>query len=169
MKRIKLLGIATVLLLLSGGCGRTETAAQERNTDISQELTYTGSMDLVYAEKFAVDYYEDGYALITVNQDMQYLLVPEGMEAPEDLAEGIAVLQQPVDHIYLVASAVMDMFVSMDALDSVRFSGLQESGWYIEEAREAMEAGDILYAGKYSTPDYEQIMAEGCGLGWKTR
>ena len=164
MKRIKLLGIATVLLLLSGGCGRTETAAQERNTDISQELTYTGSMDLVYAEKFAVDYYEDGYALITVNQDMQYLLVPERMEAPEDLAEGIAVLQQPVDHIYLVASAVMDMFVSMDALDSVRFSGLQESGWYIEEAREAMEAGDILYAGKYSTPDYEQILAEGCGL-----
>lgn len=164
MKRIKLLGIATVLLLLLGGCGRTETAAQERNTDISQELTYTGSMDLVYAEKFAVDYYEDGYALITVNQDMQYLLVPEGMEAPEDLAEGIAVLQQPVDHIYLVASAVMDMFVSMDALDSVRFSGLQESGWYIEEAREAMEAGDILYAGKYSTPDYEQILAEGCGL-----
>ena len=164
MKRIKLLGIATVLLLLLGGCGRTETAAQERNTDISQELTYTGSMDLVYAEKFAVDYYEDGYALITVNQDMQYLLVPEGMEAPEDLAEGIAVLQQPVDHIYLVASAVMDMFVSMDALDSVRFSGLQESGWYIEEAREAMEAGDILYAGKYSAPDYEQILAEGCGL-----
>lgn len=164
MKRIKLLGIAAVLLLLLGGCGRTETAAQERNTDISQELTYTGSMDLVYAEKFAVDYYEDGYALITVNQDMQYLLVPEGMEAPEDLAEGIAVLQQPVDHIYLVASAVMDMFVSMDALDSVRFSGLQESGWYIKEAREAMEAGDILYAGKYSTPDYEQILAEGCGL-----
>ena len=159
-----MLGITAVLLLLLGGCGRTETAAQERNTDISQELTYTGSMDLVYAEKFAVDYYEDGYALITVNQDMQYLLVPEGMEAPEDLAEGIAVLQQPVDHIYLVASAVMDMFVSMDALDSVRFSGLQESGWYIEEAREAMEAGDILYAGKYSTPDYEQILAEGCGL-----
>ena len=164
MKRIKLLGIAAVLLLLLGGCGRTETAAQERDTDISRELTYTGSMDLVYAEKFAVDYYEDGYALITVNQDMQYLLVPEGMEAPEDLAEGIAVLQQPVDHIYLVASAVMGMFVSMDALDSVRFSGLQESGWYIEEAREAMEAGDILYAGKYSTPDYEQILAEGCGL-----
>lgn len=164
MKRIKLLGIAAVLLFLLGGCGQTDAAVRERNTDISQELTYTGSMDLVYAEKFAVDYYEDGYALITVNQDMQYLLVPEGMEAPEDLAEGIAVLQQPVDHIYLVASAVMDMFVSMDALDSVRFSGLQESGWYIEEAREAMEAGDILYAGKYSTPDYEQILAEGCGL-----
>ena len=167
MKRIKLLGIAAVLLFLLGGCGQTDAAVQERNTDISQELTYTGSMDLVYAEKFAVDYYEDGYALyalITVNQDMQYLLVPEGMEAPEDLAEGIAVLQQPVDHIYLVASAVMDMFVSMDALDAVRFSGLQESGWYIEEAREAMEAGDILYAGKYSAPDYERILEEECGL-----
>ena len=166
MKRIKLLGIAAVLLLLLGGCGRTETAAQERNTDISRELTYTGSMDLVYAEKFAVDYYEDGYALITVNQDMQYLLVPEGMEAPEDLAEGIAVLQQPVDHIYLVASAVMDMFVSMDALDSVRFSGLQESGWYIEEAREAMEAGDMEQLENFGIPvlvDYSSYEAEPLG------
>ena len=98
-----MLGITAVLLLLLGGCGRTETAAQERDTDISRELTYTGSMDLVYAEKFAVDYYEGGYALITVNQDMQYLLVPDGLEAPSDLKEGIAVLQQPVDHIYLVA------------------------------------------------------------------
>ena len=164
MKRIRLLGIAAVLLLLLGGCGQAETAAQERDTEISRELTYTGSMDLVYAEKFAADYYEDGYALITVNQDMQYLLVPEGLEAPADLKEGIVVLQQPLDHIYLVASAVMDMFVSMDALDSVRFSGLQENGWYIEEAREAMEAGDILYSGKYSAPDYERILAEGCGL-----
>ena len=87
-----MLGITAVLLLLLGGCGRTETAAQERDTDISRELTYTGSMDLVYAEKFAVDYYEGGYALITVNQDMQYLLVPDGLEAPSDLKEGIAVL-----------------------------------------------------------------------------
>ena len=82
-----------------------------------------------------------GSEMCNKRQEMQYLLVPEGMEAPEDLAEGIAVLQQPVDHIYLVASAVMDMFVSMDALDSVRFSGLQESGWYIEEARDC-----LLYA-----------------------
>lgn len=27
-----------------------------------------------------------------------------------------------------------------------------------------MEAGDILYAGKYSMPDYERILSEGCRL-----
>ena len=27
-----------------------------------------------------------------------------------------------------------------------------------------MEAGDILYAGQYAAPDYEQILAEGCDL-----
>ena len=27
-----------------------------------------------------------------------------------------------------------------------------------------METGDILYAGNYSAPDYEQILAEGCDL-----
>mgnify|MGYP000376370697 CR=1 FL=1 len=27
-----------------------------------------------------------------------------------------------------------------------------------------METGDILYAGKYSTPDYEKIVEQNCGL-----
>ena len=31
-------------------------------------------------------------------------------------------------------------------------------------AREAMEAGSIIYAGKYSQPDYELILTEGCPL-----
>ncbi|MFQ8841275.1 MAG: hypothetical protein ACLR8P_10565 [Clostridium fessum] len=35
----------------------------------------------------------------------------------------------------------------------------------IPEAKEAMENGSILYAGKYSEPDYERIKPpEGCGL-----
>ena len=58
----------------------------------------------------------------------------------------------------------MDMFVSMDALDTIRFSALKSDGWYIEPVRAAMESGNILYAGKYSAPDYEQILAEGCDL-----
>ena len=73
-------------------------------------------------------------------------------------------LKQPLTNIYLVASAVMDMFVSIDALDSIRFSSQKEDGWYIEAAKQEMEAGNIIYAGKYSAPDYEQILSEGCGL-----
>ena len=54
----------------------------------------------------------------------------------------------------------MDMFVSMDALDTIRFSALKSDGWYIEPVRAAMESGNILYAGKYSAPDYEQLIDE---------
>lgn len=154
--------VLTVLLCIS--CGSGTGQAGERDLRISPELTYSGSMDLVCAEKFAVDYYEEGYALVTIAEDGRYLLVPEGQEVPEGLSEDIIPLVQPLDQIYLSASAVMDMFAALDAVDRVRFSSLKAEGWYIEEARAAMEDGDILYAGKYSAPDFERIVSEGCRL-----
>jgi iron complex transport system substrate-binding protein len=135
-----------------------------RNTDISANLTFVESMELEYAEEFAVDYYEDGYVLLTIADGSRYLVVPEDQEAPTDLEDDIVVLQRPLNNIYLVASAVMDMFRELDAIDTIRFSGQKEDGWYIEEAKEAMERGDMIYAGKYNTPDYELILSEGSSL-----
>lgn len=143
---------------------RIENRTENRNTDISGELTLSGTMELDYADQFAVDYYEGGFSLITTSDGTQYLVVPEGEEAPKDLSGDTTVLKQPIDNIYLAASAVMDMFVSMDALGSIRFSALDADGWYIEPAKEAMESGAVLYAGKYSAPDYEQMLEGGCGL-----
>lgn len=131
---------------------------------VSKDLAYDHSLSLEYAKDFKVDYYKDGYTLVQVAGDGAFLLVPEGKEAPKDLAGDIKVLQQPLNRTYLVASAVMDMFRSIDALDMIRFSGLKAENWYLPEVTEAMEKGDILYAGKYSAPDYERIMAEGCNL-----
>lgn len=157
--------LLSLLLLLTAACSSGEGGADgERNTDISAELEYEDSMELLYAEKFSVDYYTGGFSLVTVNGSERYLVVPEGKESPGDLAEDITVLYQPLDRIYLVASAVMDMFISMDSLDVIRFTGTKAESWYLEEAREAVETGDILYAGNYSAPDYEQILAEGCDL-----
>ena len=157
-----LLCLAMCLGLTACGAGGSGTA--ENSTDISDELTYTDSTKLEYAQKFTIDNYEGGYSLITITDGGRFLVVPEDKEAPEDLAKDITVLQQPIQNIYLVASAVMDMFVSLDALDSIRFSGTKADGWYIDAAKAAMENGSILYAGKYSAPDYEQILAENCGL-----
>ena len=157
-----LLCLAMCLGLTACGAGGSGTA--ENSTDISDELTYTDSTKLEYAQKFTIDNYEGGYSLITITDGGRFLVVPEDKKAPEDLAKDITVLQQPIQNIYLVASAVMDMFVSLDALDSIRFSGTKADGWYIDAAKAAMENGDILYAGKYSAPDYEQILAENCGL-----
>lgn len=154
---------AMALLLTACGAGK-DASAPARDTDISPELVCTGSMELTYADGFSADYYEGDYALITIPEDGRYLVIPEGKDPPAELDEDITVIQKPVENIYLVASAVMDMFVAMDGLDSVGFSALNEDGWYIDAAREAMEQGKILYAGKYSAPDYEQIVAGDCSL-----
>ncbi len=43
-------------------------------------------MELSYAEEFNVDYYNDGYALITIDQEGPvFLWFPEGRKAPEGL------------------------------------------------------------------------------------
>lgn len=162
-KIVGVLGVA-FCLMLAGCASQKQDTIEKRNTDISKDLTYDHSMELEYAKMFAVDYYQNDYALVTIADDGKYLIVPEGESVPEDMDKDITVLQQPIQNIYLAASAAMDMFVATDALDAVRFSSLKADGWYIEEAKKAMEDGDIIYAGKYSAPDYEMILNENCGL-----
>lgn len=162
--------MAAVFLLVSsvGACAGKGSTEQQSGIPVQQEISsmleYEDRMELDYAKEFAIDEYKDGYRLISISDGSRFLVVPEGKEAPDDLESDIVVLNQPVDHIYLAATAVMDMITSIDALDAIRLSGTKSSGWYIEEAKEAMEEGSILYAGKYSAPDYERIVSEGCRL-----
>ena len=58
----------------------------------------------------------------------------------------------------------MDYFDRLDAVDRIALSGLKASDWYIESAKAAMETGSMVYAGKYSAPDYETILGAGCDL-----
>lgn len=127
-------------------------------------LMWESRMNLIYATGFSVDYYEGGYALIDVKDSAQYLVVPEGMPVPEGLDAGIRVLQQPLDKIYLAATSAMALFDRLDALSSIRLVGTAASGWYIDNAVAAIENGDMLFSGKYSEPDYELMINEGCDL-----
>lgn len=144
----------------SESAGGPEEASQEADWE---EMECTGSAELSYADQFTLDYYGD-YTLIEISTGDQYLIVPEDQPVPENLPDEIVVLQQPLDSIYLVATSAMDLFRALDGIDSVRLTGTDASGWYIEEAVEALESGDMLYAGKYSAPDYELIVAEECDL-----
>ena len=58
----------------------------------------------------------------------------------------------------------MALFDSLDALDAIRLVGTQKDGWYIENAVAAMERGDMLFAGKYSEPDFEMLLTKDCNL-----
>ncbi len=152
----------------SGTTGEGKRAAkaglENRQKDISSSLSFEGSMELQYADQFAVDYYENGMVLISIADGRRYLILPEGEERPEDLDGQIIVLQQPLKQIYLAATAVMDMFCELNALDCLGYSSQKAEGWSIREAQEEMEKGNILYAGKYSMPDYERIVSGGCSL-----
>lgn len=152
-------------LLIAGifglsGCSRNSSAEEQE-----LPLVYEDSLKLQYAENFSIDYYAGGYSMITTKRDgSRFLIVPEQAETPEGVEEGIVILKQPIQDIYLVASAVMDMFCQLDGLGAISFSGQKQENWYIEDAKNAMAEGRLLYAGKYNRPDYEQLVSRGCRL-----
>ena len=159
MKRIAALILIICLLLSLGACGQKQGASEKGST-----LVYEKSMPLELATQFAIDYYEGGYKLITLADGSRYLVVPEGKQMPKGLDSDIVPIYQPLNNIYMAATAVMSLFSSLDALDTVSMSGTQEDGWYIDEPRALMQSGDIVYAGKYSDPDYELMLSKSCPL-----
>ena len=146
----------------------TNAKAVNAKAEISDKISWndlskTGSLTLENATQYEVDYYGD-YTLINIENSRRFLLVPKGMKAPKDLPEDVVILQMPLDKTYLVSTSVMDFIDKIDALGYIRLSGTKEKDWYISGAKEAMKKGDVIYAGKYSAPDYELILSEGCNL-----
>ena len=193
IKRHSIATVCCVMLIgLAGLCGCGSSSDTNKDTvGITKEATSnvdalgepTDHLQLAYAKNFSIDYYEGGYKLLTIKDGTQILTVPEGKKAPDNLDESIIVMQQPVNNIYLVSSAVMDMFRELNALDTIGFSAQKAENWYVEgakaamengdilaenwyidEAKEAMEQGKMLYAGKYSSPDYELLVSKKCSL-----
>ena len=127
-------------------------------------LTFDHSMELEYAKCFAVHYYKNGYKVLSVIDGSSYLLVPEGGLVPEKLSEGMSVIKKPVDNVYLAATSAMSLFSVLDRLSVVKFTGTDISGWDIEAPVEALKKGDMIYAGRYSAPDYEMLIEGDSGL-----
>ena len=123
-------------------------------SDSPAGLKWVGSMKLRYARGFSVDYYRGGYAMISVGDSETYFVVPEDQRTPEGLHPSVTLLKQPLDNIYLAATSAMSLFDAVDALDTIRLTGTQQDSWYVENAVKAMKNGDILFAGKYSNPDF---------------
>lgn len=138
-------------------CGKTSDSGA-----FDLENTPSEHMELLYAEQFSVDRYENGISLVTVGDGEKYLLVPEN-ETVETSGD-ITVINTPVDNIYLAASSAMDLFFGIGADDRIFAASTLERDWSLPYVKQAMSDEDILYAGKYSAPDYELILSEGCGI-----
>ena len=162
VKRITalLLALAMQLALLGFGC---PSALAEGAPELPG-LTFEAETELEYAQCFRLYRYEGGYTLITIENGGDFLVVPEDGQVPGGLDDGITVLRQPLDRIYLAATSAMSLFNAVDALDHIRLTGTRASGWYIDAAVEALNSGAMLFSGKYSEPDYELMIGEDCNL-----
>lgn len=189
-QKILAIFLCMVLLLTAAACGAeqgessaaaqetpsaaesqpAETAAAESGTaadakaPVIQGLTYESTTKLDYAKCFQIFRYEGGYSVIRVDDGRNYLLVPEGGTVPEGLPSDVVVIYKPVSDIYIAATAAMALFDSVDALDTISMSSVAAENWYVENAVAAMESGEIIYAGKYSAPDYELLVNNSCDL-----
>lgn len=149
---------ALVLALLLTGCTGANT--EQTQSDWVPER----SMPLQFATQLQVDYYSGGYKLISLADGSKFLVVPEGCEVPASAPKDAVPLYQPIENIYLAATSAMCLFDALNRLDAITLSGSRAESWYIDNARKAMEEGKILYAGKYSEPDYEMLLSHSCPL-----
>ena len=141
------------LLLLALLIGSLPTAQAQ------SDWVWESRMELQYATGFQVDYYSGGYKLITLLDGSRFLTVPEGSSLPEGAPKDAVPLYQPIENIYLAATSAMCLFDALDRLDAIALSGSRAESWYVERARQAMEAGEMLYGGKYRQPDYELLLS----------
>lgn len=165
VKKIGACLLCAAFCVLSAACGAAKTA----ETDCPEgpawsTLEVIGQTPVRYATEFSITQLSDGYELIGIPATGKLLIVPEGQGKPSGLPEDVAVLYRPVDRIYLAATSAMDFFRALDGIGSVRLSGTKAEGWSIRAAKDAMDRGELLFAGKYSAPDFERILSEGCDL-----
>lgn len=164
MKLIKKLifAVVTAFIIMLSGCSKTEKIPE--NYIEIEGLVFSERVELIYAEQFAIDRYENGYSVIHTMNGESFLLVPEGEKTPDGLSESITVIEKPTKNIYLAATSAMGLFAELEQGEAVKFSGTKADDWYIDYARQAMENGTMLYAGKYREPDYEMLLENKCML-----
>ncbi len=154
--------MAISMFIMSVACSGAGSAASKEEA-MPRKVS---SMQLSYAKQFAVDYYEQGYVHIRIGEDKDYVLIP-GNKADCDLGFSDATLirqEKAKSSIYLAASSGMDLFDRLGALSSVTSCSMPAKEYVDKSVQEAILSGAITYAGKYSAPDYEKLLALHTGL-----
>jgi len=146
------------------GCGSGDT----KKTDSAFDDHRTGSMELKYADQFSVDYYDDGVAVVRIEDGLDYLVIDGSGELPDWLSEEdikeMTVINAPAQKAYNAASSAMDLIDAAGAIGQVAMTSTQESDWSIDKIRKLVGDGAIRYIGKYRAPDYEALVEEDVDL-----
>ena len=177
--------IEYTLIIRSPGAepSEKEEIAQNDNEIVKPELTgltLIDSLPLLYTKGFEVEHYEDNaknrYSFITIadgnmsGETSQYFLMASGGKGDISLLEENKKKNPGLTVIYdtkktcIVSGQAMDPVAKLGAMENIAFSGRKKEDWAIPEAKDAMEKGRMVYAGKYSSPDFELLLSGGCGL-----
>lgn len=144
-----------------------ENAVRKALSELGIEST--GYTRLEYARQFTVEKYGK-ISLISIKDSGTIVVVPEDFESAafdslsKKIPSSVLLLRQPLDKAYIVSSAAMDFTIKTGAIGMSGFCATRKDGWYLPAARQAMDNGKLLYAGKYSAPDYELLLLGGCNL-----
>ena len=160
--------------------GRSSQQQSPSEPPVIEGLTFVSAMEKAYAETFDIYSYKlaDGskdalYRLIDVHNSGQYLILPENSSSDDSAAQqkmmkklpaSVTVLKASPGNIYVAATSSMALFDAAGAIGQVKMTGTKAEGWYIDAPKKALAAGSMIYAGKYSAPDYELLASSGCDL-----
>ncbi len=123
-------------------------------------------VELQYSKGFRLQNFDSGDVVIVVNGCDYYLITnnKKFLEKNNNVLKEINVIPALPENIYVVGSGSMDYFVALDSLDKVKYSSLEEKDWSLNKVKKATSVGNIKYAGKYSAPDFEMLLNNGCDL-----
>ena len=160
--------------------GRSSQQQSASEPPVIEGLTFVSAMEKAYAETFDIYSYKlaDGskdalYRLIDVHNSGQYLILPENSSSDDSAAQqkmmkklpaSVTVLKASPGNIYVAATSSMALFDAAGAIGQVKMTGTKAEGWYIDAPKKALADGSMIYAGKYSAPDYELLASSGCDL-----
>lgn len=185
MKRslaLVLLAVLAMSTLLFAACDRHENEGQGiKKAEFEYEgLTSDGDEKNTFAQKFAIEKFHDEqnrkYTEIQVfdsdnKLDTAWILLPEGVEQVSVIKqEGNSVNGKEIEvyrmtwqdrqNIMVSSASTMALINAMDALSKVPMT-TADTTWRIQEIKDAIDKGTVKEVGKYSKPDYEQIISIG--------
>lgn len=124
----------------------------------------TGELELKYASQYKVDLYENGYRHVYIEGDRDYVIVPANMQESDLGISNAVIINMPCNKIYLAASSAVDLFYQIDSLECIKAISTKPDDLSVMQAVDLIDKGAIKYVGKYSGPDYEVILNEGCNI-----
>lgn len=139
---------------------KLKTESELEKPPVIAGLTYESTDDNNFAKCYRIHRYSDGYAVISIDDGRNYLIVPDGKEIPKSDDKNLKILQKPLDKIYLAASGAMCQFDTIGATENIALSGIERDDWYIDSAVKMMDEGKLKYGGKYSAPNYEMMVSD---------